>query len=83
MREPKWVDLDKAFEKLGEYPGVGQDQKVLRCIALHTDKNGNAILSDYEIAKETGLTETEVNESKQRLTAKIMFTVRPEDEETE
>lgn len=32
MRNPKWVNLGKAFTRLGDYPGVEQDKKVFHYI---------------------------------------------------
>lgn len=79
-QEPRYIDLDKAFHLIGDYPEADIDKKVFTCIAFACDRNGTAALSTYEIAEKTGLTEEQVEASQQRLATHGVFTVRPENQ---
>lgn len=78
--EPRYIDTDKASALLGDYPEAETDKKVFTCIAFACDRKGNAALSDYEIAEKTGLTEEQVKASVQRLIAKGILTMHPENQ---
>lgn len=69
------VNLLRAVEDLGYYPGVGTDRKVFTFLAEHSTSKGIASFPQSVIARETGISKNTVPDSVHRLEDKGFLTV--------